>query len=81
LPKLRKIWTIFFVHRKHRQKIQKFPTKKKLSAIHYTTGVHQYDNMSAILFLFVMEAFLETLKLNTQTIEYSFFPENKKMQI
>jgi hypothetical protein len=28
--------------------------------IDYTTGVHQGDNMSTVLFLFVMQAFLET---------------------
>jgi hypothetical protein len=33
--------------------------------------------MSPILFLFVIEAFLDTLKLKTQPINFAYFPKNK----
>ena len=45
--------------------------------IDYTTGVYQGDNMSPVLFLFVMLTFLDTIEINAQQIEFSFFPENK----
>ena len=41
----------------------KIKVGKKYTEIDYTTGVHQGDNMSPVLFLFVMQAFLETLQL------------------
>jgi len=33
--------------------------------------------MSSVLFLFVIQAFLDTLKLQAQPVQYAFFPENK----
>jgi hypothetical protein len=45
--------------------------------IDYMAGVHQGDNMSPVLFLFVIQAFLDTLKIETQPIEFAYFPENK----
>jgi len=49
----------------------------KSTEIDYTTGVHQGDNMSPILFLFVIQAFLETLQLKAQPAQFAFFPEKK----
>ncbi len=33
--------------------------------------------MSPVLFLFVIQAFLDTLKLKLHPINFSYFPENK----
>jgi hypothetical protein len=33
--------------------------------------------MSSVLFLFVIQAFLDTLKLQAQPVQYAFFPKNK----
>ena len=49
----------------------------KFTGISYTTGVHQGDNMSPVLFLFVMQAFLKTLQLTAQPAQFAFFPDNK----
>jgi hypothetical protein len=49
----------------------------KFTEILYSTGVHQGDNMSPVLFLFVIQAFLDTLQLPTPPILFSHFPENK----
>jgi hypothetical protein len=48
----------------------------KFTKIDYTTGVHQGDNISPVLFLFVMQAFLETLQIESQPIQFSYFPKN-----
>jgi hypothetical protein len=50
---------------------------RECAEVDNTTGVHQGDNMSPILFLFVIQAFLDTLKLKTQTIKFAYFPKNK----
>ena len=50
---------------------------KNFTEIDYTTGVHQGDNMSPILFLFVIQAFLDILKLSSKPINFSHLPENK----
>jgi hypothetical protein len=50
---------------------------KTHTKIDYTVGVHQEDNMSPILFLFVIQAFLETLQIEAEPINFSHFPENK----
>jgi hypothetical protein len=55
----------------------KIKVGKKYTEIDYTTGVHQGDNMSPVLFLFVIQAFLDTLQLKSQPVEYAYFPENK----
>jgi hypothetical protein len=55
----------------------KIKVGSKATEIEYTTGVHQGDNMSPVLFLYVMHAFLETLHLQSQPINFTFFPENK----
>jgi hypothetical protein len=49
----------------------------KYTEIDYTTGVHQGDNMSAILFLYAIHAFTETLHLEAHPTQFAFFPENK----
>jgi hypothetical protein len=49
--------------------------------INYTTGVHQGDNMSPVLFLFVMQAFLDTLEIKAQPIKFANFPENRNGKI
>jgi hypothetical protein len=41
---------------------------KKFPELDYTIGVHQGDNMSPVLFLFVIQAFLETLRFNPPKI-------------
>ncbi len=53
---------------------------KVSSIIDYIAGVYQGDNKSPIVFLFVMQAFLDTLDLNAQRNNYSFFPENKNVR-
>jgi hypothetical protein len=55
----------------------KIKVGKTSTELDYSTGVHQGDNMSPILFLFVFQAFLETLKIDAQPIQFSNFPENK----
>ena len=55
----------------------KIKVGKKYVEIDYTTGVHQGDNMSPVLFLFVIQAFLDTLQLSSKATLYSYFPENK----
>jgi hypothetical protein len=50
---------------------------KSFTEVDYITGVQQDDNMSSVLFLFVMQAFLDTLQLDAQPIQFSYFPENK----
>jgi hypothetical protein len=55
----------------------KIKVGKKYTEIDYTTGVHQGDNMSPVLFLFVIQAFLDTLQIRSQPIQYTYFPEHK----
>ena len=55
----------------------KIKVGSKFTEIEYTTGVHQGDNMSSVLFLFVIQAFLDTLQLKTQPSQFAYFPENK----
>jgi hypothetical protein len=55
----------------------KITSGKISTVVDYTTGVYQGDNMSPVLFIFVMQAFLDSLKLNTEKAEFSFFLENK----
>jgi hypothetical protein len=55
----------------------KIKVGKTFAEVDYTTGVHQGDNMSPVLFLFVIQAFLDTLKLSSKPIHFSYFPENK----
>lgn len=55
----------------------KITSDKTSSMIDYTTGVYQGGNMSPILFLSIMQAFLDSLKLNAEQVECSFFPKNK----
>mmetsp|Transcript_22629 Transcript_22629/g.32396 ORF Transcript_22629/g.32396 Transcript_22629/m.32396 type:complete len:650 (+) Transcript_22629:1533-3482(+) len=59
----------------------KIKVGSKSTEIDYTTGVHQGDNMSSVLFLFVMQAFLETLQLKNPPILFTHFPENKNGNI
>ena len=51
---------------------------KTHTEIDYTTGVHQGDNMSPILFLYVILAFTETLHLDALPAQFVFFPDKKK---
>ena len=55
----------------------KIKVGKKYTEIDYTTGVHQGDNMSPVLFLFLIQAFLDTLQIRSQPIQYTYFPEHK----
>jgi hypothetical protein len=55
----------------------KIKVGEKTTQINYTTGVHQGDNMSSILFLYVIQAFLDTLTLLNPPIQFNHFPENK----
>jgi len=55
----------------------KIKVGSKFTEIEYTTGVHQGDNISSVLFLFVIQAFLDTLQLKTQPSQFAYFPENK----
>jgi hypothetical protein len=55
----------------------KIKSEKNFTKVDYTTGVQQGNNISPVLFLFVMQAFLDTLQLNSQPIQFSYFPENK----
>jgi hypothetical protein len=55
----------------------KIKVRKKSTAVDYTTGVHQGDNMSPVLFLFVIQAFSEMLKINAQPIIYSYSQKTK----
>ena len=45
--------------------------------IDYTTGVHQGNNISSVLFLYVIQAFTETIHLESCPTKFAFFPENK----
>jgi hypothetical protein len=55
----------------------KIKVGKSYADVDYTTGVHQGDNMSPGLFLFMIQAFLDTLKLEMKPASFSYFPENK----
>jgi hypothetical protein len=57
--------------------IVKIKVGKSYADVDYTTGVHQGDNMSPVLFLFVIQAFLDTLKLESCPTKFSYFRENK----
>ena len=41
----------------------KIKVGKKYTEIDYTTGVHQGNNMSPVLFLFIIQAFIDTLRM------------------
>jgi hypothetical protein len=50
--------------------------------INYNTGVQQGDNASPILFAYIMQAFLDTLKTNVKASEFRFFqpPKNGNLK-
>ena len=54
---------------------------KNLERIPYKTGVQQGDNMAPILFLFIMQAIMETLDkdlpANNSKPEFQYFPNDK----
>jgi hypothetical protein len=50
---------------------------KNYTKVDYTTAAQQGDNMSPVLFLFVIQAFLDTLQRDAQPVQFSYFPENK----
>jgi hypothetical protein len=54
-----------------------FKNNNKKNSIQYTTGVQQGDNMSTILFLFVMQAFMDTLNIDAPSSCFCYFPEHK----
>jgi hypothetical protein len=54
-----------------------WPNFTKCAEVDYTMGIHQGDNMSSILFLFVIQAFPDTFKLKTHLVNFFFFLENK----
>jgi hypothetical protein len=43
--------------------------------------LHQGDNMSPVLFPFIMQTFLDTFKIEAQAAEFTYFPENKNAKI
>jgi hypothetical protein len=49
----------------------KIKAEKNFTEVDYTTGAHQVDNISLILFLFIIQAFFETLQLEAQPIKFS----------
>jgi hypothetical protein len=49
---------------------------KDFAEVDYTVGVHQGDNMSQVLFLFIIQAFLDTFRLKTQPVKIACFSEN-----
>ena len=55
--------------------------RKNLERIPYKTGVQQGDNMAPILFLFVMQAVMDTLDkdlpANNLKPEFQYFPNDK----
>jgi hypothetical protein len=55
----------------------KIKVGKSYADFDYTTGVHQGGKMSPVLFLFIIPAFLDTLKLEMKPASFSYFPENK----
>lgn len=55
----------------------KIKVGKNYAEVDYTMGVHQGDNISPIHFLFLIQAIMDTLKLEMQPINFSYFPENK----
>jgi hypothetical protein len=57
--------------------IVKIKVGRGYTDVDYTTGVHQGDNMSPVLFLFIIQAFLDTLQLDDQPVDFAYFPENK----
>ncbi len=46
-------------------------------AFDYSTWVQQGDNMSPVLFLFIIQAFLDTIKDEIPPSEFRYFPEHK----
>ena len=55
---------------------------KEKRTINYTIGVQQGDNMAPVLFLFIMQAFAETLEANwtkwgLQSPEYNYMNKGK----
>jgi len=60
----------------HNCKVKIKVGEKKTTQINYTTGVHQGDNMSSILFLYVIQAFLDILNLQNPSIQFNYFSTN-----
>ena len=58
-------------------------TGKSMCEIDYKTGVQQGDNMAPILFLYIMQAAIESLhmKLTCNKLEFCYFPNNKKLNL
>jgi hypothetical protein len=50
---------------------------KSETLVDYTTGVHQGDNTFPVLFLFIMQAFLDTLRIDVQATKFTHFLETK----
>ena len=59
----------------------KVRSQKTYTEIKYTTGVHQDDNMTLIIFLFAIQAFLNNLKLSSKPMNFSHFPKNKNRNL
>lgn len=57
----------------------KIKVGRAFAEVDYTTGIHQ-DNMSPVLFPFVIQAFLDTVQLKAQPVTFAYFPKNKKIK-
>ncbi len=49
---------------------------KTKNQINDTSGIHQDDNMSSILFIFIIQAFIDTYMPTTKQAEFRFFPKH-----
>ena len=58
------------------------PIGKKKVKVSYNTGVWQGDNMAPLLFLFMMQATMDSITLMDQPLEFRYFPDrtNTKVQ-
>jgi len=49
--------------------------------VSYDTGVQQGDNMAPILFLFVMQAAMNSISLTDQPLEFRYFPDKANANV
>ena len=56
-------------------------TNRKEVKFSYNTGVQQGDNMAPILFLFVMQAAMNSISLTDQPLEFRYFPDRANANV